>query len=379
MDNKARTFSAPRWRLTHWLADPGAEVPPEIRQALISNLFGTLPIFIGGVANTVLVAAVIAVRLPEPLFLAWLALEVLLGLTRAGLLLTAFRAAARHQKTPTDLYLVLGLAWALIVGAGAFISLLSGDWVVATLACLSSAAMMGGICFRNFAAPRLATAMIVLSFGPACLGALLSGEPIMLLTALQIPFYLYAMGKAVYRLNAMLLSTMQAERDNEQWARQDMLTGLPNRRALIKANEALASQAALLVLIDIDHFKAVNDTYGHQVGDAVLQAVGRMLAGHLTQYGLVARFGGEEFALLSPTASVEQLLPALGDLLKTVERTPIVAAQATVRLTLSAGVAAREALEPFEQAYSEADAALYQAKRAGRNRIRLSARIRDAG
>lgn len=379
MKDTPRTFSLPKWRFTRWLADPVEDVPAEIRQALISNLFGTLPIFIGGVANTILVAAVIAVRQPEPLFLAWLGLEIVLGLTRTDVIVTAYRAAARGRETPTDLYLVLALVWAFSVGAGAFISLLSGDWVVAALACLSSAAMMGGICFRNYAAPRLATAMIVLSFGPTCLGALLSGEPIMLLTALQIPFYLYAMSKAVSRLNSMLVSTMRAERNNDHWARHDMLTGLPNRRSLMEANEAVTQQAVVLVLIDIDHFKTVNDTYGHQVGDAVLQAAGRMIAGHLAKYGIVARFGGEEFALLSSTASIKQLLPALNNLLGIVERTPIVAAKATVRLTLSVGVARREAFDPFDKVYSEADEALYQAKRAGRNQVRLSTRIRDAG
>ncbi|MEZ0171004.1 diguanylate cyclase [Microvirga sp. TS319] len=379
MVDTTRTFSLPKWRFTRWLADPGKDVPTAIRHALISNLFGTLPIFIGGVANTILVSAVIALRKPEPLFLAWFGLEVLLGIVRTWVILIAYRGAARQQETPTDLYLLLALAWAFGVGAGAFISLLSGDWVVAALACLSAAAMMGGICFRNFAAQRLATAMIVLSFGPACLGALLSGEPIMLLSGLQIPFYLYAMSKAVYRLNGMLVSTMRAERDNDHWARHDMLTGLANRRSLVELNESAAEQAVVLVLMDIDHFKAVNDTYGHQVGDSVLQAVGKIIAGHLTPYGAVGRFGGEEFALIASTGSVDELLPALGELLAIMEKTPIVAAKATVRLTLSVGVAVRGAFEPFDPAYAAADEALYRAKRAGRNRIQVAERVKVAG
>ena len=71
----------------------------------------------------------------------------------------------------TSLYILLGLAWAASVGYGTFISLTSGDWVVATLACLSAAAMVGGISFRNFGAPRLAGAMIVLTLGSCCLAA----------------------------------------------------------------------------------------------------------------------------------------------------------------------------------------------------------------
>src|SRR3546814_10525043 len=74
-----------------------------------------------------------------------------------------------------------------------FISVLSGDWVAATLACLSSAAMVGGIAFRNFAAPRLVALMILLSLGPCAVGGAMSGQPILLVATFQIPFYLVSM------------------------------------------------------------------------------------------------------------------------------------------------------------------------------------------
>ncbi len=76
MRDTARLYSPPRTRLARWLAEPGRDVPEPIRIALIANLYGTLPIFAGGVANTILVAAVIAARLPQPQILAWLVLEV---------------------------------------------------------------------------------------------------------------------------------------------------------------------------------------------------------------------------------------------------------------------------------------------------------------
>ncbi len=77
------------------------------------------------------------------------------------MLLIAQRAARKRAHTPTDLYLLLAIAWSVSVGYGVIVSMASGDWVAATLACLSSAAMVGGICFRNFSAPRLAAAMIL--------------------------------------------------------------------------------------------------------------------------------------------------------------------------------------------------------------------------
>ncbi|MCG7392168.1 GGDEF domain-containing protein [Microvirga sp. ACRRW] len=373
-----RTFSLPKSHLMQWLADPNQDAPFEIRAALISSLYGTLPIFIGGVANTVLVAGVIAARRPEPAFLAWFAFEVLLLLIRTSLIVIAYKAAREGRETPTDLYLALALVWAASVGVGGFISILSGDWVIAALACLSSAAMMGGICFRNFAAPRLATAMIVLSFGPICLGAILSGEPIMLLTALQIPFYLYAMSKAVYRLCGMLVSTMRSERDSDHQARHDMLTGLPNRRFLTETAEASAALPMVMALVDIDRFKIVNDTYGHQIGDVVLQTIGRIMTTHLATFGMVGRFGGEEFALIAPDASTQQVVVALQGLLKEVERTTILAGGQRIHVTLSAGVAYREPGEELEQVYSDADTSLYLAKRSGRNRIEVAEWSRNA-
>jgi hypothetical protein len=97
-------FSLPKWRFTRWLAHPAQDVPYEIRVALVSSLFGTLPIFVGGVANTVLVAAVIALRHPTWPFLAWLAFEVIICLARTHIIVKSFRAASKGHETSTDVY-----------------------------------------------------------------------------------------------------------------------------------------------------------------------------------------------------------------------------------------------------------------------------------
>jgi diguanylate cyclase (GGDEF)-like protein len=170
----------------------------------------------------------------------------------------------------------------------------------------------------------------------------------------------------------------RAKKALEDLSRTDPLTDLPNRRALMEAGEASTSQTMALVIADIDRFKAVNDTYGHRAGDAVLLTVGRIMTAHLAGYGLVGRLGGEEFALIASDCSVEQIIPALGDLLRAIETTPFVTPGGVVRITMSAGIAIRDPFEAFERLYAEADEALYQAKRSGRNRIQLSARARKA-
>jgi diguanylate cyclase len=171
---------------------------------------------------------------PRAPFIIWFLLEIIVCAARVIVLV----AAAAGKPTPTDTYVLLGLCWAFSVGYGAFISLVSGDWVAATLACVSSAAMVGGTCFGNFGAPRMSAAMIVLSLGPVALGAIFTGEPIIWLTVIQTPLYLVAMNMAGYRLNANLVATMRAEQENERRAHHDALTGLLNRVGLANAIEA---------------------------------------------------------------------------------------------------------------------------------------------
>jgi len=299
MQSRTRIYSLPRWRLTRWLADCGPGVPHDIRVALIGNLFGNLPVFLGGVVNTVAVAVVIAARQPTAPFIAWVGLEIAVCVTRLVVLVMANRAARKGGRTPTDIYLVLAIAWSVSVGYGVLVSMASGDWVVATLACLSSAAMVGGICFRNFSAPRLAAVMIVLSLGACIPGALVAGQPLLYLVLLQTPIYLGAMTAAAFTLNKMLVATLRAERENDHRAKHDALTGLLNRVGLIGAVDAGLTAAAgdgkplALLFLDLDNFKTVNDTYGHAVGDRLLKSVAERLKCELSAAEIAARIGGE--------------------------------------------------------------------------------------
>jgi diguanylate cyclase (GGDEF)-like protein len=304
MNHDERIYSLPRWPATQWLVHPGGDVPAEIRVALIGGLFGSLPIFFGGIINTLLVAALITFRHPEPAFVLWLALEMLVCLSRIKVLVSARKAASANLPTPTDLYVVLALLWASSVGYGTFISLISGDWIAATVACLSAASMVGGICVRNFGAPRMSAVMVALSVGPCALGALFTQEPIFWLVLVQVPLYMTSMSMASYRLNGMLVSTMLAERENERHARQDSLTGLLNRHGLFLALDQAVAEARrghrefAVLYLDLDGFKAVNDTHGHAAGDALLKQVSERLSALMPDGAVAARIGGDEFVLL---------------------------------------------------------------------------------
>lgn len=161
-------------------------------------------------------------------------------------------------------------------------------------------------------------------------------------------------------------------------AMTDALTGLPNRWALQDALRRMLAQAARsrgtlgLVLIDLDHFKQLNDTYGHDGGDQALAAVGHALLSELRESDLPARSGGEEFAVLLPDTPLEGALAVAEQLRRAIAAIELPLPGA--RLTASLGVA----VLPLHAVESEglmraADRALYAAKRAGRNRVEVAA------
>jgi diguanylate cyclase len=162
----------------------------------------------------------------------------------------------------------------------------------------------------------------------------------------------------------------------------DALTGLKNRRAFDAALQESCSQAnkptiALsLLLIDIDHFKDVNDTYGHLIGDKVIRSVGALLSANIKGKDTVARIGGEEFAVLlpeTPLANAERV----GEVLRAaVERSRLTRAdtgETVGRVTVSIGIAAYQPGESSEDFMERADKALYLSKKAGRNRVSVLA------
>ena len=375
MQSETRVYSLPRWRVTRWLADCGPGVPHDIRVELIGNLFGNLPVFAGGVINTLAVAIAIAARKPTAPFVAWVVFEIAVCAARLVVLLIARRAARKRADTPTDIYLVLALAWSASVGYGVIVSMASGDWVAATLACLSAAAMVGGICFRNFSAPRLAAAMILLSLGPCVPGAVLGGEPLLYVVLLQAPLYFFAMSAAAFTLNKMLVATMRAERENDHRAKHDALTGLLNRRGLIEAIDAglataaLGSQPLALLFLDLDSFKGVNDTFGHAVGDRLLKAVAERLKCELSADDVAARVGGDEFVVLAQAPTQEQAIAKGQRLIAAIACTYALGDGISAAVGASTGIAlAPEHGNDPEGLLAVADAALYEAKSTGKSR-----------
>ena len=164
----------------------------------------------------------------------------------------------------------------------------------------------------------------------------------------------------------------------EELATHDFLTGSLTRRAFEALAEPLWSaplvpgQEAALLMLDVDEFKAFNDRHGHLVGDQALQQVARTIQSSLRVQDRVCRFGGEEFCVLLPDTGLAQAEEIAERVRARVEAEtgPGVRRVAGLSITVSIGVAAREAGESLEQTMDRADRALYRAKRGGRNRVR---------
>jgi diguanylate cyclase (GGDEF)-like protein len=183
----------------------------------------------------------------------------------------------------------------------------------------------------------------------------------------------------LWAFDRLFRRTFNYQRSVERMAGEDALTELPNRRQFMKAGDQMFDSVrrygrhASVLVIDLDHFKAVNDRYGHAAGDAVLRATADLLKQHERGADLPARLGGEEFAILLPETDLEGAV-ALAERL----RAACEALRVTVpgglwsglSITMSVGVATCDPEDKtFEDLLRRADATLYRAKHEGRNRV----------
>jgi len=169
----------------------------------------------------------------------------------------------------------------------------------------------------------------------------------------------------------------EASEKVETLARTDPLTGLANRRTLRETMQREIARSGRmgdhlsLVIADLDHFKSINDQYGHITGDHVLAGVAAAFQNHLRPYDLAARYGGEEFVLLLPATSMEGAMVVAERMRKAVADMTV--PDCPQQITMSLGVATWMKGETPEQFVARADAALYNAKNAGRNRVEAAA------
>lgn len=184
-------------------------------------------------------------------------------------------------------------------------------------------------------------------------------------------------------LGFIFMTKDRADESNRQLAAYDPLTGVANRRTLIAtldrdvARAVRAREPISLMMVDIDHFKAVNDTHGHLAGDQVLRHVAHLLRARLRAQDLVGRYGGEEFLVLLPDTASEGAFGVAQQLRRNIAEAPCELGGRQISVTVSIGVfgGRPEPGDHWDLLIDAADRALYAAKENGRNRVVLETRL----
>jgi diguanylate cyclase (GGDEF)-like protein/PAS domain S-box-containing protein len=181
----------------------------------------------------------------------------------------------------------------------------------------------------------------------------------------------------IFRDNSEKLASLSLIEELEEKAFQDTLTGLPNRRYLDRYLVAKLDEASRyhwqfgLIFLDIDHFKSINDTYGHDVGDEALRMLARTLTNSSRSFDIVGRWGGEEFVIAVVNVDRDKLLHIAERYRRMVERSSVTAGVTTFSMTVSLGATLVHEGDTLDSLVKRADGFMYESKLAGRNCVTL--------
>jgi diguanylate cyclase (GGDEF)-like protein len=172
---------------------------------------------------------------------------------------------------------------------------------------------------------------------------------------------------------SLTLNQIRIANSHKSDAMRDALTGLLNRRALFDGRMDIAPVGTAAVMMDLDYFKTINDRFGHDSGDRILMAFAELIHANIRSNDLAARMGGEEFCIIMPDSSPKASAAVADRIRSQIEATVVQTANGPIRATVSAGIAIRSAEpETLQSLLNRADAALYEAKASGRNRVQIS-------
>ncbi len=317
----------------------------------------------------------------------WTHYALVVGMGLAGLLAAFFSRAflnLRHSMPRMDQAFVFWIVWYAAAISLGFVSYRLSEGLIAlgSIGFDLTALVAGVVCLRrgHAGARFYLLAWTVLLAGSMTLSAKSFGWlPTNVLTSNSLQF-----GSAIEMLllSFALADRLQALRRLEHEAQTDPLTGLRNRRSFfVQANLELErairhGRRLAVAVIDVDHFKAINDTHGHALGDQVLATLARTLASELREIDVLGRLGGEEFGIVMPEtdacgawATCERIRAAL-------ERCPVLTEGRTIGITVSIGVSEiRDGAHSIEKLLADADSALYEAKGGGRNKVFCRCRL----
>ncbi|WP_339479940.1 MULTISPECIES: GGDEF domain-containing protein [unclassified Pseudomonas] len=315
----------------------------------------------------------------------WLAILSASTLLRIAMFVAYFRSDER-QRTPEHWerkYWVTLVLSASIWGGGAFVLMPADDLLSQALVMLFTVGMSVSAvsCYSAYRDMTLVSIGVVLL--PCTIWLLFQPSPIQVGMALSILVFAAFAARATHKMSQALEIAFRLTREMEQAnsistraAQTDELTGLKSRRAFFEHaqqlyDECQSNQLGLCaVMLDMDHFKHINDTYGHQVGDQVLRQMGGVISSSFRATDIHGRLGGEEFAILLPDTSIEVATQIAEQLVDTIAGLMI---EPVHCISASLGVASTKACnKDLHSLMNDADKALYRAKALGRNRVAVA-------
>ncbi|NYH15666.1 putative bifunctional diguanylate cyclase/phosphodiesterase [Paraburkholderia bryophila] len=372
-------FSEPRSPFFKWIVSSAQNLSADNRQVLLANLFTRTASIVFASICEISVCATAFYLYPNALYAGWGVAVVALLIARLALIWLNCTRSARGQPTPTSAFLFASLLWSALFGFGTLLCNTSGDATLFLLGNVCAVGVIGGLAGRNAGTPRLVLLQITFILGLLGLGAALSPGSGKLVLLFQAPFCAAGFFTVALRSNRDTVALLLARENSHRLARQDSLTGLPNRarlsELLLERTELGAlreDQQFAVLLIDLDGFKAINDSLGHAAGDQILQEAAIRLREVLPSGDLVGRLAGDEFVAISDATGQARDVRILADrIVKTLAR-PFALREALVHIGASVGVSLYpEHAQTGPQLLICADRALYSVKRSGKSAFAL--------
>ena len=360
------------------------ELAQRIRAEQVQLIYRQAP---PAIAISVLVAMLVAYVLwdiTEPaLLLAWVGSLIVLSAARLALVLAYRGARDRDHARWERLFVASLVATGLVWGVGGVVILPAESLVHQAIVYFFLTGMAGGAVASYSAHIACTTATIASVMLPATLWFFfVQDDPLLRAMAAGGLIYLAAAYRATRTLAFFLGRSLQlshelsiAHEREQSLARIDELTGLANRRAFYEAGDRALEwarrydHALALVMIDIDHFKRINDSLGHAAGDAALRGLAEALRGGVRASDVAGRLGGEEFAVLLPETALDDATGYAERLRASVAQSVVVYRREEIRFTCSFGVAQMTPSDELDALLGRADEALYRAKAEGRDRV----------
>ncbi|MFM0168250.1 putative bifunctional diguanylate cyclase/phosphodiesterase [Paraburkholderia sediminicola] len=368
-------FSEPRSPFFKWVVSSSQDLSADNRQILLANLFTRTASIVFASICEISVCATAFYLYPKALYASWGSAVVVLLIARLALIWLCCSRSANGQPTPTSAFLFASLLWSALFGYGTLLCNISGDQTLFLLGNVCAVGVIGGLAGRNAGTPRLVLLQITFILGLLALGAALSPGSGKLVLLFQAPFCAAGFFTVALRSNRDTVALLLARENSHRLAHHDSLTGLPNRarisELLLERTEMGAlrnDQSFAVLLIDLDGFKAINDSLGHAAGDQILQEAAIRLREVLPSGDLVGRLAGDEFVALSDGTGRARDVRILADrIVKTLAR-PFALREALVHIGASVGVSLYpEHARTGPQLLICADRALYAVKRSGKS------------